>query len=77
MQRKIFFYFIITFANVKYLEHENVSELLKFWIQVENFSRNLLNYELKIKTKRQKLEESKLESLYKQWQNDAMVIYDK
>jgi hypothetical protein len=62
---------------LKYLEHQGLSDLLKFWIQVENFSRNLLNYERKLKTKSRKLEKVKLESLYSQWQSDAMVIYDK
>jgi hypothetical protein len=61
----------------KFLEHQHLSDILKFWIQVENFSRNLLNFERKINTKVQKLENLDLENLYKQWQTDAMVIYDK
>ena len=50
----------------KYLEKENVSDLLKFWMQAENFSRNLLLNNT-----------NDLESFYNQSQNDAMIIYDK
>lgn len=54
---------------LEYLEKENVRDLLKFWMQAENFSRNLLINKFSIK-------KSNLELMYKQWQNDAMVIYD-
>ena len=61
--------------NNKYLEQENTSDLLKFWIQAENFSRNLLNF--KKSSHKDSISKSELENLYKQWQNDAMIIYDK
>ncbi len=54
---------------LEYLEKENVRDLLKFWMQAENFSRNLIINKSSIK-------KSNLETMYKQWQNDAMVIYD-
>ena len=54
-----------------------MSNLLKFWIQAENFSRNLLNLEAKIKRNNQLLQKNQTSKLYQQWQNDAMIIYDK
>ena len=63
-----------------------MSDLLKFWIQAENFSRNLLNINKLIKNKTNGAEVSlnlngstniEVESQFKQWQNDAMIIYDK
>jgi hypothetical protein len=54
---------------LEYLEKESVRDLLKFWMQAENFSRNLL-------INKSSINKSNLEATYKQWQNDAMVIYD-
>ena len=59
--------------------------MLKFWIQAENFTRNLLSFNnsSNIKTTHSNTNNSdektkkEIENLYKQWQNDAMVIYDK
>ena len=76
----------LQFSHIKYLEKENTSDLLKFWIQAENFTRNLLNFNSNINCKsRKKLNDelldksvkNEIEILYKQWQNDAMIIYDK
>lgn len=55
---------------LEYLEQENVSDLLKFLVQAEMFTRNMES--LKV------AQDSKLDlkSLCKQWQDDAMVIYD-
>lgn len=55
------------------MENEKASELLKFWMQAENFSRNVLNKQTSLNVRNK----SELESQYKQWQNDAMIIYDK
>lgn len=63
-----------------------MSDLLKFWIQAENFSRNLLNINKLIKKKTNGADVSlnsngstniEVENQFKQWQNDAMIIYDK
>lgn len=62
------------------MEEERVSDLLKFWIQADNFSRNLLNLKNMPNFKNLKLNrknKSEVETLFKQWQNDAMIIYDK
>lgn len=59
---------------LEYLEQEKISDLLKFWIQGENFSRNILNFK-----KRNQLNPDQsftVESLYNQWQSDAIIIYD-
>lgn len=61
--------------NLKYLEQENVSDLLKFLVQAEMFSRNLESF--KIEPQNDTESKFDLKSLYKQWQDDAMVIYDK
>ncbi|CAF0881051.1 unnamed protein product, partial [Brachionus calyciflorus] len=58
---------------LEFLEQENVSCLLKFWIQADNFTRNLQNMKLSELLQNPK---NNFESLYKQWQNDAMIIYD-
>jgi len=59
--------------NFKFLENEKASELLKFWMQAENFSRNVLNKQTSLNVRNK----SEVESQFKQWQNDAMIIYDK
>lgn len=58
---------------LEYLEQENISDLLKFWIQAENFSRNILNFRECYKENNQAFT---VEDLYNQWQGDAIVIYD-
>lgn len=59
---------------LEYIEKENVRDLLKFWMQVENFSRNLLLNKCAIKDKQVK--RSTIDAIFKQSQNDAMIIYD-
>lgn len=59
---------------LEYLEQERISDLLKFWIQAENFSRNILNFQ---KRYQQDLDQNfTIETLYNQWQADAIIIYD-
>lgn len=55
----------------KYLEQEKLSDLLKFWIQAENFTRNVANFEQSNDVN------LSIEALFKQWQSDAVIIYDK
>lgn len=63
-----------SYLFLKYLEQEKMSDLLKFWIQAENFSQNILNVKNSF-TKRKN--DINYESLFKQIQNDAIIIYDK
>lgn len=62
--------------GLKYLEQENVSDLLKFLVQAEMFSRNLESFKIEPENDAE-TKKFDLKSLYKQWQDDAMVIYDK
>lgn len=55
----------------KYLEQEQLSDLLKFWIQAENFTRNVANFDQTNDV------DLGIETLFKQWQSDAVIIYDK
>ena len=66
-------YFLLIIINLilKFLEQERCSDLLKFWIQAENFSRNIASLE-----KTNDLQ-SRIENVFKQWQSDAVIIYDK
>ncbi len=54
------------------MEQENISDLLKFWIQAENFSRNVSSFKNTHKPDSSCLSES----LFNQWQSDAIIIYD-
>lgn len=60
---------------LEYLEQSNKSDLLKFWMQAENFSRNILNFNEKFKNKKDN-QSFTVEDLYNQWQSDAIIIYD-
>ena len=62
------------FCLLKYLEQENASDLIKFWLQADNFTHNILN--LKEDYKLNRFDDHN-EALFKQIQNDAMVIYEK
>ncbi len=59
----------------KYLEQEKISDLLKFWIQAENFSQDVQN--IKKSLNENEKNEVNYENLFKQIQNDAMIVYDK
>ena len=54
----------------QYLEQEKCSDLMKFWIQAENFSRNLASL-----AKSNDLHLN-INTMFKQWQSDAVIIYD-
>ncbi|RNA28382.1 A-kinase anchor mitochondrial-like [Brachionus plicatilis] len=57
---------------LEYLEQEKVSCLLKFWIQADNFTKNLQL----LQAFDPRPDNIQFEQLYKQWQSDAMIIYD-
>ena len=59
------------------MEQEKVSDLLKFWIQAENFSQNVANIKKRLEEDVKKDEIINYENLFKQIQNDAIVVYDK
>ena len=54
------------------MEQENCSDLLKFWIQAENFSRNVSSF---VQTKTNNTN-NQIEKIFNQWQSDAVIIYD-
>ncbi len=66
-----------SFFFIKYLEQEKVSDLLKFWIQAENFSQNVNNIKKSLEEDFKKDKIVNYENLFKQIQNDAIVVYDK
>ena len=59
------------------MEQEKVSDLLKFWIQAENFSQNVINIKKSLDEDLKKNNTINYESLFKQIQNDAIIVYDK
>lgn len=55
---------------LEYLEQEKCSDLMKFWIQAENFSRNVSSLEYSNDL------HLNIDVMFKQWQSDAVIIYD-
>ena len=58
----------------KFLEQEKRSDLLKFWMQAENFKRNILSLNKDANSAQINIS---IVDLFHTWQSDAIIIYDK